>query len=297
MPCYHPLRAFKTAGGDVVFNELRRHDIAFALSLPCGQCAGCRLERSRQWAIRCVHEASLWPQNSFITLTYEDAHLPADGSLKYLDYQLFMKRLRKAFSPQLIRFYMAGEYGTETFRPHYHACIFNCGFQDKQLLKTTPAGSRIYTSPTLNKLWPYGLSSIGDVNFQSAAYCARYLMEKRTGQNSEEHYRRIDPDTGEIHQLTPEFNKMSLKPGIGAGWFSQFKRDVYPHDFCIINGKEVKPPKFYDKLFERENPEDAEYIFFLRELDGRAQYTDNTEERLKVKEAVALAGLQQFSRN
>lgn len=308
MPCFYPLRAFKTAGGDVVFNELNRYDIVSQLSLPCGQCTGCRLERSRQWAIRCLHEASLWPHSIFVTLTYDDQALPSTGSLRYVDYQLFMKRLRKHFEPSRIRFYMCGEYGDETYRPHYHALLFNCFFHDRKHLKTTPAGFHIYTSNALAQLWPFGLSSIGDVTFESAAYVARYCMQKQTGPDSKYFYRRyssevdtinFDMETGEIysHELVPEFNMMSLKPGIGTGFFHKWKRDIYPHDYCIINGKEVKPPKFYDKLYQEENPLQADYTFFLREQNGRARYQDNTPERLAVKEIVAKAGLNQFHRS
>lgn len=308
MSCYYPLRAFKTSGGDVVFNELGRYDIAAQLTLPCGQCIGCRLERSRQWAMRCLHEASLHPDNAFLTLTYDDANIPTTGSLFYEDYQLFMKRLRKHAEPIKPRFYMCGEYGEETGRPHYHACVFAFNFPDRVLLKTTKAGSKIYTSETLQRLWPYGLSSIGDVNFDSAAYVARYCMSKVTGPDSKYHYRRhstevddihLDLETGEIytHELVPEFNRMSLKPGIGATWFEKFRADVYPHDYVIINGKEVKPPKYYDKLYSRTRPDDAEYVQHLRELSARARYEDNTPERLAAKEKVKQASISQLKRS
>lgn len=174
MACFHPLRAFKTSCGEVVFSELGRYDIALQLSLPCGQCIGCRLERSRQWAMRCMHEASAFDSNAFVTLTYDDASLPPNGSLKYSDYQLFMKRLRKAIEPSKVRFYMCGEYGEEEFRPHFHACLFGFDFPDKVKFKTTGSGSTIYTSKMLETLWPHGLCSTADVTFESAAYVARY---------------------------------------------------------------------------------------------------------------------------
>lgn len=295
MPCYHPLRAFKTAAGDVVFSELRRFDVVAQLSLPCGQCVGCRLERSRQWAMRCMHEAAAFDFNAFVTLTYDDSSVPPGGSLRYRDFQLFMKRLRKAMGP--VRFYMGGEYGEQTFRPHYHACLFGANFPDKKVYKTSGSGAKIFTSPLLDQLWPHGLATFGNVTFESAAYVARYCMKKVTGKGSEDYYRRVDPESGEIFDLVPEFAKMSLKPGIGALWFDKFSSDVYPHDFCVVRGKEVKPPKYYDRLFAKENPDEFEYIQFVRELDGRFRFPDNTEERLAVKEQVALAGLSQFKRS
>lgn len=297
MPCFHPLRAFKTASGDVVFSELRRFDVVAQLSLPCGQCIGCRLERSRQWAVRCMHEASLHHENAFITLTYDDAHLPADGSLDYEHYQRFMKRLRKAIAPHGVRFYMCGEYGDETFRPHYHACLFGFDFPDKVLLQRTATGNDLYTSDMLSRLWPFGMSSTADVSFESAAYVARYCMKKITGKGSEEYYKRYDVDTGEIYDLTPEFTKMSLKPGIGAGWFEKYASDVYPSDRVVVRGKQMMPPKFYDRLYSRSNEEEFEYIQFQRELDGRVRFPDNTDERLAVRERVAAAGLDLFKRS
>jgi hypothetical protein len=314
VPCYHPLQAYKTAAGEVVFYESARHDIVRSLSLPCGQCVVCRLERSRQWAVRCMHEASLYERNCFLTLTYNDENLPKDMSLHYDHFQKFMKRFRKShkgFEPSSngkypIRYYMAGEYGEQFGRPHFHACVFNYDFDDKVFFKSTGSGSRIYTSATLEGLWPYGYSSIGDVNFQSAAYVARYIMKKITGKvhvddsgkvvDPERHYEHCDLETGELVKRTPEFNKMSLKPGIGFDWFQEYKTDVYPHDYVIVNGKKVRPPRFYDKKFKVEHPEEFEVIEFNRESSARKRYEDNTDERLAVKEKVAKARLRLLKR-
>jgi hypothetical protein len=303
MPCFHPLQAYKTSAGEVVFHESARHDIVRSLTLPCGQCVGCRLERSRQWAVRCLHEASLYTNNCFITLTYSDEHLPSDRSLHYQDFQKFMKRLRKAHrgidpveGQYPIRFYMAGEYGENFGRPHFHACIFNFRFSDQKLWKRTDVGSRIYRSDQLEKLWPFGYSSIGDVNFQSAAYVARYIMKKINGRDQDQHYEFVIPETGEIVKRTPEFNKMSLKPGIGYDWYKEFKTDVYPHDYVVVNGKKVRPPRFYDKKFKAEDPISFEAIEFEREQRARSKYEDNTVERLAAKEKVAKARLRQLKR-
>ena len=295
MPCYHPLSAFKTAAGEVVFYESARHDIIRNLTLPCGQCVGCRLERSRQWAVRCMHEASLYEKNCFITLTYNDENLPEDGSLHYDHFQKFMKRLRKAVGGR-VRFYMAGEYGEQLGRPHFHACLFNYDFDDKVFFKRTGSGSLLYRSDKLESLWPFGYSSIGDVNFQSAAYVARYIMKKVNGKNQDEHYERVNELTGEITVRRPEFTKMSLKPGIGFDWYTKWKDDVYPHDYVVVNGKKVRPPRFYDKKFKVEHPEDFEVIEFQRESRARQRYEDNTDERLAVKEKVAKARLRQLKR-
>ncbi len=297
MPCYHPLSAFQCADGSIVFYESKRHDTVKSLSLPCGQCVGCRLERSRQWAIRCMHEAQMHTQNCFITLTYDDAHLPSDRSLHYRDFQLFIKRLRKRYPGRRIRYYMAGEYGENFGRPHWHACIFGLDFDDKKLWKRTSANSLLYRSQDLELLWPFGYSSIGDVTFESAAYVARYIMKKVTGKNASEHYQEIDPDTGEITNRTPEFTKMSLKPGIGYEWYKQYTSDVYPHDYVVVRGKKVKPPKYYDKKYKIDNPYEFDELLYIREKSAKLNYADNTPERLLVKEQVTQAKLQKLKRN
>lgn len=297
MPCYHPLSAYQCADGSIVFYESKRHDTVKSLSLPCGQCVGCRLERSRQWAIRCMHEAQMHTQNCFITLTYDDAHLPSDRSLHYRDFQLFIKRLRKRYPGRRIRYYMAGEYGENFGRPHWHACIFGLDFDDKKLWKRTSANSLLYRSADLELLWPFGYSSIGDVTFESAAYVARYIMKKVTGKNAAEHYQEIDPDTGEITNRTPEFTKMSLKPGIGYEWYKQYTSDVYPHDYVVVRGKKVKPPKYYDKKYKIDNPYEFDELLYIREKSAKLRYEDNTLERLAVKEQVTKAKLQKLKRN
>ena len=156
--------------GSITFIERQRFDTVRSLQLPCGRCIGCRLERSRQWAMRCVHEASLSPYNSFITLTYDDAHLPYRSDLDYPAFQRFLKRLRKTASSP-VRFYMCGEYGPLTQRPHYHACLFNFDFADKTYWRTSDAGSRCYRSELLDRLWGLGHAECGAVTVY--LLCAR----------------------------------------------------------------------------------------------------------------------------
>ena len=296
MPCYHPQPAVRMSDGSVRFVSRSKRGVVGDVTLPCGQCIGCRLERSRQWATRCLHESSLYQDNSFITLTYDDENLPRGGTLVYDDFQRFMKRLRFRFSNQTIRFYMGGEYGETTNRPHYHACLFGLRFPDLRLLKVTRSGFRLYTSQILESLWPYGLCSIGDVSFQSAAYIARYCVQKVTGDLAEAHYRVVLED-GEIIDRVPEFNHMSLKPGIGAGWLEKYQTDVFPRDYVIVNGVKTKPPKYYDRLFEKENPGEFSEMLARRELDAYLLRSDNTPERLTVKETVKKAQLSFLKRS
>lgn len=286
MACFHPLSAWQLDDGRIVFAE--RGSVKRSLQLPCGQCIGCRLERSRQWAVRCVHEAQMHDFSVFVTLTYDDAHLRG-RSLCYRDFQLFMKRVRRNKGP--VRFYMCGEYGESYGRPHFHACLFGCFFEDRVEYRKLPSGSVLYTSKELANLWPFGFSSIGDVTFESAAYVARYVMKKVTGDHAEEHY--TDPLTGEC--LRAEFTKMSLRPGIGAHWFDRYRTDVFGQcsdtDRVVVRGVEMKPPRYYDRLLERVAPFEAEYKKFLRSVKAEAGASDTTPERLKVREQVARARL------
>lgn len=268
------------------------------VTLPCGRCVGCRLERSRQWAIRCVHEASLYENNCFITLTYNDANLPKGKTLVLRHFQLFMKRLRKKFGED-IRFYHCGEYGEQFGRPHYHACIFNHDFDDKKLWKENN-GVPLYRSADLEKLWSVrgkslGYSSVGGVTFQSAAYVARYIMKKITGDQADAHYEYIDEE-GEIFQKKPEYTTMSRRPGIAAGWFKKFNSEVYPSDQIVLNNVKMKPPKFYDRQFEILNQSEYDQIKRKRILNARKKQADNSPKRLKVREAVTLARVAQLPR-
>lgn len=299
MTCFHPLTGFRsTVKNDngkfpIVFDARRARD-DLSLNLPCGQCVGCRLERSRQWAVRCAHEASLYEHNCFITLTYNDENLPTDKSLNLVHFQLFMKRLRKKYGSK-IRFYHCGEYGENFGRPHYHACIFNFDFQDK-ILFTCREGINLYTSESLQKLWGMGFTSVGDVTFQSAAYVARYIMKKVNGAQADDHYTYIDPETGEISWRKPEYTTMSRRPGIASGWFDKYHRDVYPGDFVVMNQKKIKPPKFYDMKLEKLNPYEFDEIKFQRELDAKKYVDNNTPDRLKVREAVQNERLSRLKR-
>jgi len=297
MSCVNPLKAYQCFDKSIVFDEVRKHDIVRSLSLPCGQCVGCRLERSRQWAMRCMHEAQNHSNNCFITLTYDNTHLPSNGSLHYKDFQLFIKRLRKSLGNARIRYYMAGEYGENFGRPHFHACIFGHDFHDKKLWKRTPSGSLLYRSEHLETLWPFGYSSVGDVNFESAAYVARYIMKKITGKKAHEHYEQIDPESGEIVKRVPEFNKMSLKPGIGAEWYKKFKSDVYPHDYVVVRGKKMKPPKAYDKMYKKDNPYEYDELLYKREINAKLNPDNQDPKRLDAKRQILESRLSLLKRN
>lgn len=287
MACFHPLDAWQLETGEVVFAE--RGNVRRSLTLPCGQCIGCRLERSRQWAVRCMHESQMHELSSFVTLTYDDEHLPVHGSLRYRDFQLFMKRLRKRVGP--VRFYMCGEYGEKRWRPHFHALLFGCFFEDRERWRESASGFPLYRSKVLESLWDLGTCEVGDVSFDSAAYVARYCMKKITGPNSDAHYERMDPATGELFWLEREFTRMSLKPGIGFKWFERFRSDVFTEDHVVVNGMKCKPPRYYDRLLALAPDSRSDEIEFSRYEKAMRCVDDCTVDRLRAREVVTRARL------
>lgn len=295
MTCYHPLLAFRNEG-KIVFNK--PFPFAKGFNLPCGQCVGCRLNYSRQWAIRLVHENQMHENSCFITLTFSPEELNKrdnPDSLNVRDFQLFMKRLRKKHPEKKIRFFHCGEYGEKNQRPHYHALIYNHNFSDRKLFKQRKE-IKLYTSKELEELWPYGFSTIGDVTFQSSAYVARYIMKKQKGDKAQEHYTNIDPLTGEVTTKEPEYCTMSRKPGIGYNWFQKYKTDVYPRDVCIINNHEVKPPRYYDTLLSEEELKQVKQKR-KEQMDAPFDGYDERLDRLWVQEEVKIQALKQLIRN
>jgi len=283
MACYNPLKGYRSRTSQGIVFSPKLGYIDLPVTIPCGQCIGCRLEKSRQWAIRCSHESSLYSKNSFITLTYNDSSLPSDGSLNLKHFQNFIKRLRKLHQYKTIRYYHCGEYGPKLGRPHYHACLFNHDFEDKTLWQIKN-DVKLYVSKELQTLWPYGYSTTGDVTFQSAAYVARYIMKKITGPAAEAHYEHTDAETGEITSLAPEYTTMSLKPGIGSGWLEKFKSDVYPDDFVLMNGKKMRPPRYYNGLYELTDARNFVLLQRDRKKQARKHKENNTPARLRVRE-------------
>lgn len=233
-----------------------------------------------------MHEAELYEDNCSLTLTYDDAHLPDDYSVHPREFQLFMKRLRKEISPRKVRFFHCGEYGEKNLRPHYHALLFNWDFPDKVPHKKTPQGHMLYSSALLDRLWGLGHALIGDVTFESAAYAARYILKKVTGDAADEAYERVHPLTGEVCRVHPEYVTMSRRPGLGTGWALKYKDDLYPSDFVIVRGRRMKPPKFYDNLL---NDQQKENVKRKRTRDAAKHKDNQTPERLKTREALTNA--------
>ncbi|AXL14753.1 replication initiator protein [Microviridae sp.] len=305
MPCFRPIEAWRTTEDTpngkkaIVFQKSARS--THSILLPCGQCIGCRLAKSQEWAIRCVHEAQSHTQNSFITLTYNDEHLPSDGSLIKSHFTDFMRKLRyeirkqPTFNSKTVRFFMCGEYGENFSRPHYHACLFGIDFPDKEIFRESE-GIITWQSELLTDIWGYGFTTTGELNFHTAAYTARYITKKITGDKAEDYYQTTHPITGDIIDLQPEYANMSRMPGVGKNWYKKYTTDVFPSDFLIHDNKKIKVPRYYEKLYDLDEG-DIEELKLRRNKKAARQLKNNTPERLHVREKLQNLKFKQLSRS
>lgn len=309
MACFHPIQAGRPGKGiPLVFGQkiLPQHE---KLKIACNQCIGCRLDHSLMWATRIMHETKSYQDSIFITLTYNQEHYPEDNSLSLDHWQLFMKRLRKTTNEK-IKYFHCGEYSpkktrpigpfnpdyymAEGQRPHYHAIIFNHTFSDKELW-TMRNDIPLYTSIILDNLWGKGFATLGNVTFESAAYVARYALKKINGpleQKIDEKtglrpYERVCHYTGNITEVSKE--RVSMSNGIGKNFYNTYKSDMFPRDYVIINEHQAKVPRYYDKIYDVENPESMEEIKERRILSMRDHAKDNTPSRLAQREKVKQA--------
>lgn len=339
MSCYHPKYARNVAEPgsskaqlqfasrcDDVFvyfrSDLSRSyklslDDSRLLRVPCGKCLGCTLDYSRSWADRCLLEMLYHDDNWFLTLTYDDEHLPrtytADwdtgeiiapaATLVKRDFQLFVKRLRKAYGDG-IRYFAAGEYGSKTFRPHYHAIFFGLPLDDLEPIGSTSRGDVLYQSPKLNRVWsdingnPIGFVTIGAVTWSSCAYVARYVVKKAKGQDSQ-FYRSLN--------MQPEFTLMSRAQGIGKQYYLDHP-ELWDYNYINVKtetgGKQIVPPSYYFRLLEIDNPERYRELknnrknIAIKLQNLKKDLTDLTEyDRLSLEEQVKAHKIQILRRD
>lgn len=290
MTCYHPIRALIVGETDAGKKKLKfvskdydntykkangeTFDVYEEVLLPCGKCIGCTVDRSRQWATRLMLELKYHEKACFVTLTYNDEHLPAcdyidqNGNEK-VSYTLnkghlqkFMKRLRRHYEPQTIRFFACGEYGSKSMRPHYHLILFGVDFSEDRYIHEVRDGYVMYRSPTLEKIWTdpetkesYGFSLIAQVNWNTCAYVSRYCTKKKYGKQNI-YYQTFN--------LQPEFNLMSRRPGIGAQFYKENGEQVYINQEIFLSnnkgGLKVRPPAYFDRLYDIDHHEEMEEI-------------------------------------
>lgn len=292
--CHSPL----TMPGSIVLSEW--------IQIPCGQCAECRLQRSRQWANRCMLELPYHNQSWFITLTYDDEHIPKsecitedgeyieNGTLRKKDLSDFMKRLRRAYeyhtdNENKLRFFGCGEYGSKTMRPHFHVIVFGLELPPGDLLfyKRNFRGDNYYNSKLVSSCWKNGFSVLGDVSWESCAYVARYIMKKHLGKDS---------DFYERYNIAPEFTLMSRRPGIAKQYYEDHKDELFNNDFVSVptndGSKRIYPPQYFEKLFEMDFPEleiaerkEKRKESAIQSFDQQLKKTDLSDiEYFKVKE-------------
>lgn len=253
------------------------------IKVPCGKCIGCLLDRSRMWADRCMLEMQYHASNLFVTLTYDDVHVPVSYypdpdtgealpslTLCRRDVQLFLKRLRRR-TGQKIRYFGSGEYGTNTYRPHYHLIMFGLSLDDLTLAGRSGTGYQYYTSALLSDTWQKGFVSVAPATWETAAYTARYVTKKAG---------RVDPAFYETFNLVPEFSMMSTHPGIGRQYYDDHRDEIYSKgSICISTpkgGKKIYPCAYFDRLFALDDPDKFDII-----KEQRIDYA-RTRERAKL---------------
>lgn len=324
MSCFHPQTAvvlgtnkqtgkkiLKFLGQSGPFNYAGKE----VVQVPCGQCIGCRIDRSREWANRCMLELQYHDSAYFVTLTYDDFHVPksfypdpetgeahTSFTLCKRDFQLWMKRLRKKFSDDKIRFFACGEYGGETKRPHYHAIVFGLHLSDLVKYKTVREGDSYYTyynSESIQETWPNGFVVVGEVTWESCAYVARYVTKKLTG-NMAEFYEKFN--------LVPEFSDMSRRPGIARQYYDDHGKEIYDNAYINVStpkgGRKFKPPHYFDRLFDVDSPGSLDELKERRKrsaqavLEGKMKRTNlNPDEILKVEESAFQNKTKKLRRN
>ena len=253
-----------------------RYGKAAVLPLPCGTCLACRLNHAKEWAVRCVLEAMYYEENYFVTLTYDDDHIPSDLMLHRGDFVDFMKRLRYHAKGK-VRYFACGEYGTKNKRPHFHVILFGLKLDDLK-----PIGNGLYESKTMAKIWPYGYHYIGEVSYSSCNYVARYATKKV------------------FNDQADEFIAMSSHPGLGYQWLKDHIDTTFEYDSIygnFGNSKAVKLPRYFDKIAESlDNAKffevkgkrlDKSTAFTFNELINHA--IDEVEKLYKYKEGVLMA--------
>jgi len=219
--------------------------------MPCRQCIGCRLERSRQWATRLLLEANSHEKACFLTLTYDDDHVPKNGSLNKDHLSTFFKRLRARmdhYGKEKIKYFACGEYGDQTSRPHYHAIVygpFSVYGDDDERTEEEPSrsGDRQFTHRDISAVWEHGLHRFSEFNFETAAYVARYVLKKVSGKDAQAHY----------GDRIPEFQRGSN--GLGKGHAQTWLSDIYPADHVVLPGRGAFiPPPYFDRVLEKVDP-------------------------------------------
>jgi hypothetical protein len=278
MPCTNPILAYRKTNGAINFMRKSDYDAPHAnkMLMPCGKCIICLRNKAKSWMLRMANEAKMHEQNCFITLTFEDEHLPKHGSLRLEDPQKFLKRLRKYLEkdwhmvdgvktskiPCKIKYFYCGEYGDQHQRPHYHLCIFGWAPHDMQIFSQKKSGDQ-FTSQTIAKIWTQGFHTVSDFTDATGAYTAYYMVKENIFFDLTP-YDAIDPDTGEEIKRMPPFQRMSRRPGLGTTFYHKYKEEII-NNGSYINGQSVPVPQAYLNILRKEDEEKYKVLKTNRE--------------------------------
>lgn len=249
------------------------------VSIPCGKCLSCRDDRARAWAVRATCESLMYDENKnwFLTLTYDDAHLPCTNypTLSRYDITCFNKRLREYFrdtyGEQGIRFFGCGEYGGTTYRPHYHEIVYNLDIRDLDFVGRNFRGDEYYTSKRIEALWDKGFITLARFSYDTAAYVARYVEKKRFGPAAEWY---------KEHEVTPEFTVAPRRPGLGRDYIENHFKTVYTscenllegdvsdiRDKLILPGGRIaKPPRYFDNVYQNVSQQHSINMALIKDV-------------------------------
>lgn len=267
MPCFSPIKGYFVPNVGFRENTYRCSDAKPGV-IPCGKCDGCYMDRVGHWTTRLGGELQTSGGDGlFLTGTFADDALPADGGLCRSHPHDFMKSLRNRLSydakksgvlAPVLRYMMVGEYGGLTLRPHYHWIIIGWWPSDAEPARRSQAGELLHVSETISKCWPHGEINFGRVSSQSIGYVARGHVGKINPKAEALGYCLPHPLTGEFHDVERPFSSVSNRPGIGSEHFEQFSDDYFPSDFLIREGHRVAVPRYYaEKLKRRFNGKGA----------------------------------------
>lgn len=226
--------------------------------VPCGRCVACKIARVAEWSMRLEHELQYHEHASFVTLTYDDQHIPAGNSLVKRDLQLFFKRLRKEISVP-IKYYACGEYGDKTARPHYHFILFGYDFPDKQSF------GKYWISEQLKSLWLDGFSTIATVTPESIRYVCGYLHKKMYG---DDYVRKL------YGERVQPFNLMSK--GLGLRYAQDQEASIRRNLSVKVRGKDLPIPRYYVRKLEIP-PEVFQEDGFNRRLDTYEEHLSRVD--------------------
>ena len=223
-----------------------------------------------------MHEAQTHTHSWFLTLTYDDEHLPHGGTLDPEHPRAFIRSLRDDVKDQWekhgprshygspnLSYFLCGEYGDKYLRPHYHIVLFGPDLLDRYRLDHR-GDPPVWESGLIADHWEHGLHEFSTVSMGSASYVAGYVRKKVEQQNDPYLYERVfpadHPFAGEVINVQPEYATMSRRPAIGKRWIAKNWRQVYPRDYVVTDGYETKPPRYYDKWMETDHSEQEDNI-------------------------------------